>query len=272
MLYIVSTPIGNLKDMTLRALETLKEVDVIACEDTRLSGTLLKHFDIKSKLVSYHDHSSDKERENIIEMLKNGKNVALISDAGSPMIADPGYKLVRRCIEEQIKFTTIPGVSSVIAGLQLSGQTTDSFFFGGFLPAKDEAKKKQLETEMQMPCTLIYFETANRASSTLEILEKLAPERRVSIVREITKMFEEVRLDTSENLLVSLKEKPIKGEVVLLIEGKPSEQKNTGDIEKQLQFLLKGFGLKEASQYLAEQTGVSKKIIYDLGLKLKGDA
>lgn len=271
MLYIVSTPIGNLKDITFRALETLKEADVIACEDTRLSGQLLKHFDIKSKLVSYHDHSSDAEREKIVDMLKTGKNVALISDAGSPMIADPGYKLVRRCMEEGLKFTTIPGVSSVIAGLQLSGQTTDSFFFGGFLPAKDEAKKKQLETELSMPCTLIYFETANRTESTLEILKEKIPNRKISIVREITKLFEEVRLDTAENLLLSLAEKQIKGEVVLLIEGQQKEQQDMAHIEKQLEFLLKGFSLKEASHYLAEQTGVSKKIIYDMGLKLKGD-
>lgn len=274
MLYITATPIGNLGDISDRALETLAKVDLILCEDTRTSGKLLSHFDIKNKLMAYHDHSDDHARDQIIQRLEEGQDIALISDAGSPLIADPGYKLVRLARERGISVTSIPGPSSVIAALQLAGMPTDNFYFGGFLKVKEQAKSDQLSLGFTMSATtLVFFETANRLEKTLKLMKDIMPGRQVAIVREITKMHEEVLTGTAEMLLSIIAQKTIKGEIVLVIE-KAEAQNSKGEeideaVKADIAYLLDYMPLKAASQFLADKTGISKKALYQYGLQLK---
>lgn len=271
MLTIVATPIGNLGDMSLRAIEALKACDLILCEDTRTSSKLLNHFSISKPLKAYHDHSKDTDRDAIIGQLKEGKSICLISDAGSPLISDPGYKLIKLCQEHGLDYTTAPGASSLIAALQLSGLPSDQFYFGGFLEAKEQAKTNQIETMLGLEATLIFFETAKRIQSTLKVLENLSPSRNVAIVREITKKFEQVLVGVPAELLSNIEGNPLKGEIVLLIE-KNKSKKTSGSnpkLLKKIETLVRYMPLKEVARYLEEETGVSKKEIYNLGLELK---
>lgn len=267
----MATPIGNLSDMSFRAVDVLKQADLILCEDTRTSSKLLNYYNISKPLRAYHDHSKDHDRDAIISELKDGKILCLISDAGSPLISDPGYKLIRACQEEGVPYTSVPGASSIISGLQLSGLATDKFYFGGFLEAKDKAKTSQLENVFNLDATLIFFETANRIEKTLDVIERLDPTRKISIVREITKKFEQVLHGRAQDVLNELKQKPIKGEIVLLIERNTQEKTSEIDcnILKKIEKLSQFMPLKEVSKYLEEETGVSKKDIYNAGLSLK---
>ncbi len=221
-LYIVAVPIGNLEDITLRALRILSEVDVIACEDTRTSGQLLKKLNINyNKLTSYHEHNESEKSLHIIQSIKNGESVALISDAGTPLISDPGYKLVRRAREENLRVVPIPGVSSVMAALSASGMATDEFIFYGFPPQK-KGRNTFLKRVIETESTMVIFESTHRIEKFVnELIQNGIADRKICIAREITKMYEEFLYGTTEQILEIIKtKKGLKGEIVVVIDKK----------------------------------------------------
>ena len=227
MLFIVATPIGNLKDITLRALEILQTADVIACEDTRRTGQLLKHHNISEirggqapSLLSFHEHSGPGRVREIISLLKEGKNVALVSDGGTPLISDPGFPLVREAIREGIRVEAIPGPSAVIAALAASGLPTERFSFWGFLPAKSGQRKKELKEASSLEHTLVFFESPHRLTATLSEMAEIFGEREAVLCRELTKKFEEILRGTLAELTKHSKEKKLLGEMVLIVAGK----------------------------------------------------
>ena len=220
MLYIVSTPIGNLQDITLRAIETLKDCDYILAEDTRQSLKLLHHFAIEKRLVSFHEFNEAEKEESVINDLKQDKQIALISDAGTPLISDPGHRLITRCIQENIAFTAIPGACAVIAALSLSGLAPTPFQFAGFLPRKKGELITYLKGLLEYPGTTICYESPERLLKTLHALSELDRTRKVVVTREMTKKFETLYRGTAGELVQQLDEGRIKGELVLLIEGK----------------------------------------------------
>lgn len=223
MLYIIATPIGNLEDVTLRALRHLREADCILAEDTRRARILLKRYGIfAKKLLSFYEHNEERRLPQIISLLKEGKTVALISNSGVPLISDPGYKLVKKCIEEEIPFTSLPGPSSLINALVLSGISPVRFLFLGFLPRRQGRLKRELDFIKNLPFTLVIFESCQRIKKTLLILEETLGDRRASLLREMTKFYEEVIRGCLSQIRESLGEKKIKGELVLVVEGKTS--------------------------------------------------
>lgn len=270
-LYIVATPIGNLQDITLRAIEILKNVDIIYCEDKRQSSVLLSHHGIQTSLGSYHEHNAEKMRPEIIEKITKGAAVALISDAGTPLISDPGYKLVAKCRDAGLSVIPVPGSSAPIAALSASGLSSDHFYFGGFLPAKEGERKRTLEEMRSFPHTLIFFEAPRRLLETLRDVHEILGNRQVCVARELTKTFEEIRLSSVAEMIVYYEiEGVLKGEMVLLIEGeKEATQELTSDVEEILRALVKSYSTKEAAQLLAGITGLSKKVLYDRALELK---
>ncbi len=262
-LYIVSTPIGNLGDMTFRAVNILKTADLVLCEDTRETAKLLSHYNIKAKTESYNDHNGGEKRPTIIQDLKNGATIALVSDAGTPLVSDPGYKLVKEALETGIKVHPIPGASSVLAALAMSGMPSDNFTFCGF------ADSKKFSTYETWDSTLIFFESAKRLVKTLEKMQKTFPNRTASICREITKMFEETKSGSYAELITHYTGHPPKGEVVILLSPPGKTEKPTGDIKAELAALLKKVKLKAAAEILGEKYNMNKKKIYELGLTLK---
>ncbi len=217
MLFLVATPIGNLGDITLRALEVLKSVDVIACEDTRHSGHLLRHFEIHKPLVSYHEHNEARRTAELIEDLAQGKSIALITDAGLPGISDPGHRLLRACIERGLPYTVLPGPSAVLTALVGSGFATDQFFYGGFLPPKSGGRERDLLAAAARMETSIFFESPHRLVKTLAVCAEHLPTRLLCVARELTKTFEEFRRGTGAELLAHYTAHPPKGEIVLVI-------------------------------------------------------
>lgn len=259
MLYLVSTPIGNLEDITLRAISTLKEVDLILCEDTRTSSTLLKKYQIDTPCLSFHKFNEQKRLTSILKMLEDGKNIALVSDAGTPLINDPGFNLIKSSIEEKIKFTAIPGSCSIIDALIMSGLSTTPFQFIGFLPKKGNFLKKLL----YYPGTTIAFESPNRLKSTIIAINELDPNRKVVIARELTKKFEEI-ISGNPSELISFLEKQTKlGEVVLLIGENESYSENEKDYEI-IEAFKEYFGLstKDAIKYAAKVLKKPKREVY----------
>jgi 16S rRNA (cytidine1402-2'-O)-methyltransferase len=219
MLYVVATPIGNLGDITLRALEVLKNVDLIAAEDTRHSGMLLKHFEIKKPLVSYHEHNEAMRTAQLVERLATGENVALITDAGMPGLSDPGARLIRECIKRDLPFTIIPGPSSILTALVGSGFLTQKFYFGGFLPIKSGQRQVELGTAAARKETSIYFESPYRLTKTLAACIEILQDQQLCVARELTKKFEEFRRGTASELLAHYEAHPPKGEIVLIFQG-----------------------------------------------------
>ncbi len=218
MLFIVSTPIGNLKDITLRALETLKSVDLIACEDTRHTKILTKHYDINTPLTSYYEHNKTQKAPQIIKELQHGKDVALVTDAGTPGISDPGYLLIKLANEHNIPMTVIPGVSAVIAGLTLSGMPAHGFIFEGFLPAKSGARKNKLVSLKEEERTIIFYESPHRLLKTLQLISDVFGEEvTVACAREVTKKFEEVKKGTPKELINHFTSHKPRGEFVVLL-------------------------------------------------------
>jgi 16S rRNA (cytidine1402-2'-O)-methyltransferase len=220
MLYVVATPIGNLADITLRALEALKAADVVAAEDTRRSGMLLKHFEIKKPFISYHEHNEATRTLQLVERLARGENIALITDAGTPGLSDPGLRLIRECIKLQLPFTIIPGASSILTALVGSGFSTERFFFGGFLPVKPGQRQRELRTAAERSETAIFFESPYRLTKTLTACIDVMPDRQLCVARELTKKFEEFRRGTASELLAHYQAHPAKGEIVLVISGR----------------------------------------------------
>jgi 16S rRNA (cytidine1402-2'-O)-methyltransferase len=220
MLYIVGTPIGNLDDITLRALATLKIVDLIAAEDTRLSGNLLRHFEIRKPLVSYHEHNEAMRTAELVERLGVGESIALITDAGMPGLSDPGARLIRRCIEKDLPVTIIPGVSAVTTALVGSGLAMEQFCYRGFLPVKSGQRARELSAAVAREETTVFFESPYRINKTLAVCVDLMPERQLCVARELTKKFEEFRRGTASELLAHFETRPAKGEITFLIAGK----------------------------------------------------
>ena len=280
VLYVVATPIGNLADISQRALTVLAGVDFIAAEDTRHSGRLLQHYQITSKTLALHDHNERDRAPDVVARLMRGKSVALISDAGTPLISDPGFHLVRLARESGIKVMPVPGASAMIAALSAAGLPSDRFVFEGFLPSKSIARKKRLEAMGMETRTLIFYEAPHRLLDTLaDMVAVLGADRNVVLARELTKTFETIKSDAAAALLEWASDDPDqqKGEVVLLVAGVSVAENDAPDGEAQriLKILLDELPLSQASALAAKITGGKKKPLYQLGLslaELKGDA
>jgi 16S rRNA (cytidine1402-2'-O)-methyltransferase len=267
-LYIVSTPIGNLEDITLRALRVLKEVDVIAAEDTRRSLKLLNHHGISKPLISFWREREKIKSAEVIERLHSGQSVALISDAGTPGISDPGSVLIKKAIAENIKVVSIPGPSALISALSLSGLPTEEFTFIGFLPAKKIQRHKVLNDLCLEPRTLILFEAPHRIIATLKDLEEIFVERKAAVIKEITKIHEEVLRGSISEIRSRIEKTKIAGEYVIILEGKLEVKKiATKDILLEIHSLMKkGLKRKEAVKKIAEAYKLSKKELYNKSL------
>jgi len=276
-LYLVATPIGNLEDITLRALRILKEVDIIAAEDTRQTAKLLNHYDIKKPMISYHEHNKKSKGEEIIKLLMDGKTVALVSDAGMPSISDPGEDLVRLCIENSIEVIPIPGPSASLTALSISGLPTSRFVFVGFLPVKGKERNEILEKLANEEKTMILYEAPHRLMSTLKDLREYMGNRRISISRELTKKFEETIRCNLDEAIEEFSTRNIKGEFVLVLEGKSPEtieeerKQMWADVsikEHIIMYMDKGLSKKEAVALVAKERGISKKEVYNIAIEI----
>ncbi len=269
-LYIVTTPIGNQGDITIRALDTLKNSTIILCEDTRISQKLLAKHDIKAKLQVYNDHSNDAQRSLICRYLDQGEIISLISDAGTPLISDPGYKLVRDMRQKGYFVEVVPGVSAVIAGLTISGLPTDSFLFTGFLPKTAESKAKIFRELLGIKATLIFFEAAPRLVDSLQVAFNIFGNREACVARELTKLYQEAKLAPLDELISFYQAKPAKGEIVLMISGQSplgSPEIASEELQKELQLYLKhGLTAKSATEiaYTKFSDIYSKNEIYKI--------
>lgn len=270
-LYIVATPIGNLSDLSPRAKEVLTEADVIAAEDTRVAKKLFSLLGIPSRktFITYEDHSEQERFQEIIDFINAGKMVALISDAGSPLISDPGFKLVRECRKQGIKVTTIPGACAVICALQLSGLPTNRFMFAGFIPNKDKARCDLFTELKNINTTLVLYETALRLEKTLAVLEQIMPHREIAVVREISKIYEECIFGSVSDVRQRLIQNPIKGEIVLVIAPPAAEEYTTPDIEELLREELQHSTVKEAVKKISETYKLKRNDVYEKALELK---
>jgi 16S rRNA (cytidine1402-2'-O)-methyltransferase len=268
-LYLVATPIGNLRDITLRAIDTLNAADVVACEDTRVSGKLFQALGFKKKLMPLHDHNEEGQAKEIIRLITEGKSVALISDAGMPLISDPGYKLVRTCLEHGVTVTSLPGANSPLMALQLSGLPSDAFSFIGFLPAKSKARRDCLEQWKNVPATLIVFESAARVEDSCADILAVMGDRPMTLTRELTKKFEDVWPSSVSGILERLKRDGApKGEIVLVI-GRGEDRPEDIDLDGLLVAAMKNGSLKEAVADVVAATGLNKKAVYNRALELK---
>lgn len=272
MLYIVATPIGNLGDISQRALKTLSEVDLILAEDTRHSRHLLNHFGINTPCQSCHEHNELQRVGKVVSDLNEGKNIALISDAGTPLISDPGFQLVRAVRSQGLTVVPIPGASSIIAALSIAGLPTDSFVYDGFLPAKKAGRKKQLQTYLSQTKTIVVLESSHRIRECLnDIVDVLGVNRRVVLARELTKKFETILDGPIGDLIVQIDndDNQLRGEFVMLIEGAPKQSEDDVDVLPILTVLIDELPLKQAAALTAKITQQRKNDIYQLALSLK---
>lgn len=268
MLYIVATPIGNLSDITFRAIDKLKNCDYILCEDTRHSSTLLNHYKIKKTLKSFHKFSEISKQNEIILDLKQGRIICLISDAGTPGISDPGEKLIQECLNNGIQVTAIPGPCAAITALCCSGLPTSLFQFVGFLPKKSSELKRTLQEILSYRGNTICYESPNRLMDVLEILQELAPNRFLVVARELTKKFEEIKRDTASNLIAYWKNAALKGEIVLIISSAPETNTTDWDMlspQQHVEHMQQTYGItrQEAIVHVAKIRGLSKRDIYN---------
>ncbi len=274
-LYLVATPIGNLEDITLRALRVLKEVDVIACEDTRHTRKLLDHFGISKPTVSYHEHNEQSRAQELTARLLSGASIALVTDAGTPGISDPAYRIVSAAIDAGISVIPIPGATAMIAGLIASGLPTDAFLFVGFLPAKRQARRAKLVELQSVRETIVCYEAPHRIKETLSEAREVLGNRQASLAREITKLYEQFIRGTLAEISAELQGSEPRGEMTLVIAGASKEEnltlQNNSSMNEQLAQLMKDAGLSrnDAMKQLARIRGVSKKEIYSLLLKEK---
>lgn len=271
-LFVVATPIGHLDDMTFRAIEVLKSVSLIAAEDTRQSAQLLKHFNIETPLTACHDHNEANKIHQLIEKLKNGENLALISDAGTPLISDPGFKLVRAAQEHGIRVTPVPGACAAIAALSAVGLPSDRFSFEGFLPSKSSQRLSQLEKLKDETQTLIFYEAPHRILECAKDMQAVfGADRAVGFAREITKTFETIKKMTLSELVKFIEQdhNQQKGEIVLVVGGATTEKDlSQAKLDEWLQRLLQDVSVKAAAQIVADLTGIKKKIAYQRALEL----
>lgn len=270
-LYLCATPIGNLEDITFRVVRTLKEVDIIGAEDTRNSIKLLNHFEIDTPMTSYHEFNKYDKAKELVEMMQEGKNVALITDAGTPGISDPGEELVKQCYEAGIEVTSLPGPAAVVTALTMSGLPTRRFCFEGFLPKDKKERQRVLESLKNETRTIVIYEAPHRLVKTLELLEKALGDRKVSICREMTKKFEEVKRTTLSEAREYYSENEPKGEFVLVIEGRDLQEIKEEEIAKWEEmsiedhvqmYIDKGNDKKQAMKLAAKDRGISKREIY----------
>lgn len=269
-LYIVPTPIGNLEDITLRALRVLKEVDLIAAEDTRHTQHLLNHYGIKTPLTSYHEHNEREKAQTLVDRIKNGANIALVSDAGTPAIADPGFRLVVAAIAADVPIIPLPGAAALATVLSASGLPTDRFLFEGFLPAKKSERRTKLQALREQTATLVFYEAPHRLLETLNDLRQLFGDRALVLAREVSKVHEEFLRGTVSDVVTQLADREVKGEITLVVHGSTGEAIVS---EEQLRTEIrrlkdKGMRVKEIAEVLGEQFGYSKKAIYRLALEL----
>jgi len=278
-LHLVATPIGNLEDITFRALRTLTECELIAAEDTRRTRKLLSHYGISRPLVSYYEHNEEKRIPALLNALREGKDVALVSDAGSPGISDPGFRLVREAVEQGIRVTALPGPSAVTLALSVSGLPTDRFSFYGFLPRSGSERKRLLEETAQVPHTIVFFESPHRLVKSLEEMRASFGDRRGAICRELTKRFEQVERGTLAELIAKAKSRTPKGEFCIVLEGRgrrkglqPEEREDR--LRKALEDLKRRTDqpLREAARQVALEYGLSKREVYQLGLQNKAES
>lgn len=267
-LYIVATPIGNLGDVTLRAVEALRAVAAVACEDTRVTGKLLNHLGIKQKLIRYDDHAGEEARERLLA-LASEHPVALVSDAGTPLISDPGYRLVREARERGIVVTSLPGPSAALVALTLAGLPTDRFLFAGFLPSKDKARRDTLTELSSVKATLVFYETAPRLAAALAAVGEVLPGREVAVARELTKRFEECRSGSPDELAAHYAAHPPRGEIVLLVGPPVAAEALEFDLDALLRTELAEHKTSQAASNVARATGLDRKTIYARALELK---
>lgn len=271
-LYLVATPIGNLGDITLRALAVLAAADVIYCEDTRHSRTLLSHYAIRRPLQPYHEHNAAEQRPRVLTALERGKRVALISDAGTPLISDPGFKLTRAVIEAGHHVEHLPGPSAGIAALTISGLPSDAFLFAGFLPPKQQARQARLRDLAQVPATLIFYEAPQRTADALADMATVLGARAGAVARELTKLHEDVSRGTLADLADTYKGRDVKGEIVILV-APPSEEAASDEVVRQkIAAALEHMTLRDAAKAVSEALGVPKARVYDLGLAIKRES
>lgn len=270
-LYLVPTPIGNLKDITLRALEVLKDVDIVAAEDTRQTLKLLNHFEIKKSLISYHQHNEQGKSEEIINRLKAGESVAIVTDAGTPGISDPGAVIVQKCIKENIDFEVLPGATAITTALVYSGLDTTRFLFRGFISRETKERKILAEEIKDVKESIIFYESPHRLLSTLDFLYNLLGNRRIAVCRELTKLHEEITRGTLEEVIEIFKEKGTKGEFVLVVEGKQQEQideenkakwEDLSIVDHIVMLINEGNTKKEAIKIVAKERNLPKNEVY----------
>lgn len=271
-LYIVATPIGNLEDITFRAVRILKEVDLIAAEDTRHSRKLLSHFGISTRLTPYHDHNESLKTDYLLDRLRNGESIAIITDAGTPCIADPGYRIASAAVAGGIKVVPVPGPSAIIAALSAAGLPTDRFAFEGFLPAKQGKRKARLEEIKRDDRVIVFYEAPHRLVSTLTDMAAVLGEREAVVARELTKIHEEFSHATLSGLAAQYTTKGVKGEVVILVPppAEPADSEHT-DPEELLRSNLqdKNLSLRDAVASASLQTGISRSELYAIALKIR---
>jgi 16S rRNA (cytidine1402-2'-O)-methyltransferase len=269
-LYPVATPIGNLGDVTLRALEVLAGADLVVCEDTRVTRTLLDRYGIDKPMAPYHEHNAARERPRLMAMLRGGMTLALVSDAGTPLVSDPGYKLVEEAIEAGVKVIPIPGPSAILAALVGAGLPTDAFLFIGFLPPKTAGRRARLAAFAEVPATLVTYEAPHRAAETLaDMAEVLGPDRPGALARELTKRFEEIRRGTLAELAAGALADPPRGEIVLLAGPPPERIAGEDDVDALLRAALAGAGPGQAAAEVAKATGRPRKEVYARALALR---
>jgi len=270
-LYIVATPIGNLEDITQRALRVLREVDVVACEDTRHTQRLLNHFAIKTKTVSYHEHNERERTEELCRLIESGKNIALVSDAGMPLVSDPGFRVVNAAIERDFPVVAIPGAAAFVTALVVSGMPADQFLFAGFLPSRTNARRAKLETLREIPATLIFYEAPHRIAATLKDAVAVLGNRPAVVARELTKLHEEIARGSLADLAKRFSEQPIvRGEMVLIIGAEAIASSETGSAEVSPQRLFErvseleseGVNSRDALKKAARELGIKRAEAY----------
>src|SRR5215203_1510526 len=267
-LYLVATPIGNLQDITFRALEVLRTVNVIACEDTRHTQKLLNHYSIKNRLVSYHEHNETTRAPELAELLKQGKSIAVVSDAGTPAICDPRYRIVEKAREIGARIVPIPGAVAFVNALIVSGLPTDSVFFGGFLPSKKSERRRRFEEVKEIPATLVFYETPHRIEKSLADALEILGDRRAAIARELTKLHEEIITGNLSEIFSRVAGNSMKGEIVLILDRKSSEStrldvKGAGTLKSRLTELeSEGIERKAALKKIAKEFGLTRSEVY----------
>ena len=270
-LYIVSTPIGNLEDISARALKVLEQAEYIACEDTRVTQKLFKLLNLPTDkpFICYQNYNETQKAQDLIDIISSSKSVALVSDAGSPLISDPGFKLVKLCRKQNVPVYVVPGACALIAALQLSGLPTNRFMFAGFIPNKDKSRADLFQDLKGIKSTLVFYETSIRLTKTLKAAADIFKNREMAVAREITKIYEECQTGTAEELLLHYEKTPPKGEIVLMVAPPEEEKTSTIDLNAELQKRLNKMSVKSAVQEVALLSGANKNTVYKMALELK---